>query len=152
MLFTLSYFTALCFHFLVLTLYPGLFCYLNFCHGLSFYLSIIFVSFKLSFIFLEVLSLVTKIKTLMGKKVVHLPALFSEKCGLCVSCRLAEVGDHAVQISVFIFHCLNGCESTFYLWLGWLPWILRRVWKFVITMSMVVSKCHLSFPSFEPSH
>ena len=55
-----------CFHFLILTLYPSLFCHLHLCPDLSFNLSIVFGSFWLASIFLQVSSLVTKITHLRG--------------------------------------------------------------------------------------
>ena len=94
------------------TLFPGLFWHLHLCHGLSLDLSIIFVSFKLAFLFFKVSSLATKIKPLRGNAGIHLPTLCSEKFSRCVSCRLTEVGAHEVQISIFIYHRLNGCQST----------------------------------------
>ena len=146
MLYLAAILSERCFHFLVLTRYPGCFCHLHLCHGLSFDLSIMFVSFKLAFLFLDVLSAATKISNLRVKTVIHFPALFSETFSWYVGCCLAEVGTYEVQTSIFIYHRLNGCKSTIYSWLGWFPWFLRRVCKFVFTMPMVVSKCHSPNP------
>ena len=64
-----------CFHFLTLTLYPSHFCHLHLCPGLSFNLSIVFGSFWLAYRFLQVSSLVTKIKDLTRK-----PGLYLRFC------------------------------------------------------------------------
>ena len=53
-----------CFHFLALILYPSLFCHLHLCPDLLFNLSIVSGSFWLASLFLQISSLVTKIKDL----------------------------------------------------------------------------------------
>ena len=101
------------FHFLALTLYPSLFCHLHRCPDLSLNLSIVFDSFWLASLFLQVSSLFTKIKdhrqnpglplpTLLAKKF-SCSALLVRKFNCCVSYCLVEVGDHGVQISIFIY-------------------------------------------------
>ena len=102
-----------CFQFLALTLYPSLFCHLDPCPDLSFNLSIFFGSWLAS-LFLQVSSLVTKIKDLMGNPGLPLPALLAKKFSYCVSYCLVEVGDHGVQISIFIYQSSKRCKSTTY--------------------------------------
>ena len=101
-----------CFHFLALTLYPCLFCHLYLWPDRSFNLSIVFGSFWLASLFLQVSSLVTKIKDLRGNPGLSLPALVAKKFSCCVSYRL--VGNHGVQISIFIYQCRKRCKSTIY--------------------------------------
>ena len=70
-----------------------------------------------------------------------LPALLAKKFSCCVSYCLAEVGDHGVQISIFIYQHSKRCKSITYSclenthycwiiqllevkpdsWLGWFP-------------------------------
>ena len=83
-------FSEACFHFLALTLYPNLFCHLYLCPDLSFNLSIVFGSWLAS-LFLQVSSLVTKIKDLMSNPVLPLPALLGKTFSCCVSYCLVEV-------------------------------------------------------------
>ena len=96
---------------MALTLYPSLFCHLHLCPDLSFNLSIVFGSFWLTSLFLQVSSLVTKIKDLRGNPGLHLPALLAKKFSCCVSYCLVEVGDHGVQISIFIYQCSKRCTT-----------------------------------------
>ena len=130
-----------CFHFLTLTLYPNLFCHLHLCPDPSFNLSIVFGSFWFASLFLQVSSLVTKIKDLRGNPGLPLPALLAKKFSCFVSYCLVEVGDHRVQVSIFIYQCSKRCKSTTYScmesthhcwiiqllevkpdsWLGWFP-------------------------------
>ena len=63
------------------------------CPDLSFNLSIVSVSFWLAFRFLQVSSLVTKIKDLRSNPGLPLPALLAKKFSCCVSYCLVEVGD-----------------------------------------------------------
>ena len=49
--------------------------------------------------------MVTKIKDLRGNPGLPLPALLAKKFSCCVSYCLVEVGDHGVQISIFIYQC-----------------------------------------------
>ena len=83
-----------CFNFLTLALYPSLFCHLHLCPDLSFHLSIVFGSFWLASLFLQVSSLFTKIKDLRGNPGLPLPALLAKKFSCCVSYCLVEVGGH----------------------------------------------------------
>ena len=91
------------FHFLVLTLYPSLFCHVRICPDLSFNLTKVFGSVWLASLFLHVSSMVTMIKYLRGHPGLPLPALLAKKFSCCVSYYLVEVGDHGVQISIFIY-------------------------------------------------
>ena len=68
-----------CFHFLALTLHPSFFCHLHLCPDLSINFSIVFGSFWLASLFLQVSSLVTKIKDLRGNPRLPLPALLAKK-------------------------------------------------------------------------
>ena len=112
----------------------------------------VFGSFWLASLFLQVSSLVTKIKDLRGNPGLPLPALLAKKFSCCVSYCLVE----GVQISIFInqhsergksttYSCL---DSTHHCWIiqllevtnmflgcvGFLEF-LRCVWKVIITMS-----------------
>ena len=100
------------FRLLAMSLYPSLFCHLHVCPDLSFNLSIVFGSFWLASVFLQVSSLVTKIKDLGGNPGLSLPALIAKKFGCCVSYCLVEVGDHGVQISIFIYQRCKRCKTT----------------------------------------
>ena len=126
---------------MALTLYPSLFCHLHLCPDLSFNLSVVFGSFWLASLFLQVSSLVTKIKDLRGNLGLPLSGLLAKKYSYCVSYCLVEMGDHGVQISIFIYQCSKRCKSTSYSclesthhcwiiqlpkvkpdsWLGWFP-------------------------------
>ena len=103
-----------CFHFLALTLYPSIFCHLHLCPELTFNLSILFGSFWLASLFLQVSSLAAKIKDLRYNPWLPLPALLAKKFSCCVSYCLVEVGDHGVQISIFIYQRGKRCKSTTY--------------------------------------
>ena len=132
-----------CFQFLALT--QVFFCHFHLWPNLSFNLSIVFGSFWLASLFLQVSSLVTKTKDLKGNPGLPLPALLAKKFSCCVSYCLVEDGDHGVQISIFIYQRRKGCKSTTYSclesthycwiiqllevkfdsWLDWFPWILK---------------------------
>ena len=106
----------------------------------SFNLSVVFGSW-LAALFLQVSSLVSKIKDLRGNLGLPLPALLAKKFSCCVSYCLVKVGDHGVQISIFIYQRSKRCKSTTYgcmesthrcwiiqllevkhdSWLGWFP-------------------------------
>ena len=86
-----------------MTLYPSLFCHLHLCPDLSFNLSMVFGSFWFASLFLQVSSLVTKIKNLRSNPRLPLPAFLAKTFSCCVSYCLVEVGNHGVQISIFIF-------------------------------------------------
>ena len=58
--------------------------------------------------------MVTKIKDLRGNPGLPLPALFAKKLSCCVSYCLVEVGDHGIQISIFIYQCSKSCKTTTY--------------------------------------
>ena len=122
-----------------MTLYLSLFCHRHLCPDLSFNLSIVFDSFCLASLFLQVPSLVTKIKDFRGNPGLPLPGLLAKKFSCGVSYCLVEVGDHGVQISIFIYQCSKSkfSFSRSNLILGWVGFLefLRRVWKVVITMS-----------------
>ena len=102
------------FHFQALTLYSSLFCHLHLCPDLYFNISIVFGSFWLASPFLQISSLVTKVKYLRGNPGLPLPALLAKKFSCCVSYFLVEVGDHGVQISICIYQSSKMCKSTTY--------------------------------------
>ena len=58
--------------------------------------------------------MVTKIKDLRANPELPFPALLAKKFSCCVSYCLVEVGDHGVQISIFIYQCSKRCKSTTY--------------------------------------
>ena len=78
-----------------------------------------------------------------GNPGLPLPVLLAKKFRCCVSYCLVKVGDHGVQISIFISQrskrckCTSCLESTYYCWilqllevkpdswLGWISWILK---------------------------
>ena len=121
------------------------FCHLHLCPDLSFNLPIVFVAFGLTSLLFQASSLVTKVKDIRGNPGLPLPALLGKKFSCCVSYCIVEVGDHRVQISIFIFQRSKRCtsttynclESTHHCWinhlreikpdscLGWFPWILK---------------------------
>ena len=123
---------SFCFYFLALTLYPSLFCHLHLCPDLSFNLSIVFVSFWLFFFRSRLWSQRSRISGVT-------------QGSAAVSYCLVEVGDHGVQISIFIYQRSKRCKSTTYSclesthhcwiiqlleakpdsWLGWFPCILK---------------------------
>ena len=118
----------------------SLFCHLYLCPDLSFNLSKVLGSFWLASLFLQVSSLVTKIKDLRDNRGHPLPALLAKKFSCFVSYCLVEVGDHGV-----IYQSSKRCKSTTYSclesthhwwifqllevkpdsWLGWFPWVLK---------------------------
>ena len=49
-----------------------------------------------------------------GNPGLPLPTLLAKKCSCCVSYCLVEVGDHGVQISIFIYPSSKRCKSTTY--------------------------------------
>ena len=75
-------------------------------------LYIVYGSFWLASLFLQVSPLVTKINDLKGNPGLPLPTLFDKKFSCCVSYRLVEVGNHGVQISMFIYHHGKRYKST----------------------------------------
>ena len=75
-------------------------------------ISIVFGSVWLPSRFLQVSSLVTKIKDLRGNPGLPLPAFLVKKSSCCISCCLVEVGDHGVQINIFIYQFSKRCKST----------------------------------------
>ena len=107
------------------------------CPVFSFNLSIVFGSFWLASLFLQVSSLVTTI----DNPGLRIPTLLAKKFSCCVSYRLIEVSDHGIQISIFIYQRSKRCGSTTYSclestphcgviqlfdvkpysWLGWFP-------------------------------
>ena len=112
------------------------------CPDRSFNISTVFGSFWLASLFLQVSSMVTKIEDLRGNPGFPLPALLAKKFSCCVSNCLVEVGDHGVQIGIFIYQCSKrykcttySClESTHHCWIiqllevkpnSWLDWFPR---------------------------
>ena len=87
----------------------------------------------------------SRLWSLRGNPELPLPALLAKKFSYCVSYCLAEMGDHGVQISIYIYQHSKRCKSTTYIylesthycwiiqllevkpdsWLGWFPWILK---------------------------
>ena len=100
-----------CFYFLELTLHPSLFCHLHPCPDLSFNLSIVFGSFRLARLSFSS-GLAFGHKDLRHNPVLPLSALLAKKFSCCVSYCLVEVGDHGVQISIFIYQRSKRCKST----------------------------------------
>ena len=80
----------------------------------SFNLSIVFGSFWPTSLFLQVSSLVIKIKDLRGNRGLPLPALLAKTFNCCDGYCLVEVGDHEVQISIFIYQRSKRCNKVFF--------------------------------------
>ena len=112
--FLADFLSEACFYFLALTLFPSLVCHLHLCPDPSFNLSIVFGSFWLASLFLQVSSFVTKIKDLMGNPGFSLPALLAKKFSYYVRYCLVEVGDLGVQISILIYQRSKRCKPTTY--------------------------------------
>ena len=129
---------------LALTIYPGLFCHLHLCPGLSFHFCIISCFFKIVSLFSSGPYLVTKIKDLSGNPRFPLLTLFAKKFSCCVSYSLVEVDYQGVKISLYIYGygkckfitylCLESQGRTWFL-AGFVSFMLRRAWKVIITMS-----------------
>ena len=118
------------FHLLALTLYPRSFRQLHLCPGLSLNLSIVFGSFWLVSLVLQISSLVTKIKELRHNQGLPLPALLIKKFSCFVSYCLVKVGDRRVRISIFIYQHGKRCKSTTYSCLGrtYRCWIIQLLY------------------------
>ena len=85
-------FSEACLHFLALTFYPGLNCHLPLCQDLSSDFSIVVVS-----------SMNIMIMDLRGNPGLPPPTLFAKEFSCFVSYRLVEVGDHGVQLNIFLY-------------------------------------------------
>ena len=78
--------------------YRSLFYLLHLCPDLFFNLSVVVGSFWLASLFLQVSSLITKIKDLRGNQGLPVPALLAKKFSYCVSYCLVEVGASSISL------------------------------------------------------
>ena len=91
-----------CFYFLALTLYP--FCHHHLCPDLSFNLPIVSGFFWLATLFLQVSSLITKIKDLRRNPELPLPALLAKKFSCCVSYCFVSQGSVCIHLRKNVTH------------------------------------------------